>query len=243
MIKKIIMLSICIWITWTTFATSWSTDISNWTVNNEVICTTIFSPVCDKEGIMYSNSCLAGTKETSFDYCRKPINIGSEEAIIQRAYDLGITKFKTLKTFQWSYPVTRAQAAKMLTVRWKTIYPEIWQTQKLSCKFSDIQNQTPDLQDYITQSCQYGLFQWYQWYFMPTQYITKWQMLIVLKRVISMKYDTTENQPRTISSRQAFYDTAGETSNNVLDKMFFVHILAHSYNILSDSLSFNSSIW
>jgi hypothetical protein len=39
------------------------------------------------------------------------------------------------------------------------MYPEIGQTAKMSCEFSDIQDQATDLQEYIIQSCQYGLFQ------------------------------------------------------------------------------------
>ena len=65
--------------------------------NIEKICTTQVAPVCDKEGKMYTNTCLAGNKDTSFDYCKKPINLGNQENIIQRAYDKGITKFNTIK--------------------------------------------------------------------------------------------------------------------------------------------------
>ena len=65
-----------------------------------MICTANFAPVCDKEGKMYSNSCVAGDKDISFDYCKKPINIGDQKTTLQRAYDNGITKFNTLKSFQ-----------------------------------------------------------------------------------------------------------------------------------------------
>jgi hypothetical protein len=58
-----------------------------------------------------------------------------------------------------------------------------------------------------------------------------------------MKYATTKDLPEKVLSRQAFYDTAGTTANNTVDKLFFITILAHSYNILSDDLSFNSSMW
>jgi hypothetical protein len=131
----------------------------------------------------------------------------------------------------------------MVSTRWKLIYPELWQTTKLNCKFSDIKNQPSDLQAHITQSCKYGLFQWYQWRFMPTQHITKGQMLIVLKRIIWIKYANTQSRPEKVFSRQAFYETAGDSVNNSLDRITFITLLGHSYNILSDSLSFNSSIW
>ena len=65
--------------------------------NIEMICTTKINPVCDINGVMYNNSCLAGEKDTSFDYCRKPINLSDEKALIQRAYDKGITKFNTIQ--------------------------------------------------------------------------------------------------------------------------------------------------
>lgn len=226
--------------TGTTITESWST-ITGDTI--EKICTTQVEPVCNKEGKMYSNSCLAWDQETSFDYCKKPVNLSNEKELIQRAYTNHITKFNSIKSFQWSYPVTRAQAAKMLATRWKLIYPEIGQTSKLACKFSDIQNQPSDLQDAITQSCQFWLFQWYQWRFMPTQYITKGQLLTVLQRIVGAKYANTQHRPEKVFSRQAFYETAGTTANNSIDRLTFVTILAHSYNILSDDLSFNSSIW
>jgi hypothetical protein len=65
-----------------------------------MICTTQFAPVCDKEGKIYSNSCMAGDREKSFDYCNKPISLGDEKATIQRAYDNNITKFNTVTSFQ-----------------------------------------------------------------------------------------------------------------------------------------------
>lgn len=209
----------------------------------EVICTTIFAPVCDKDGKMYSNSCLAKTPDTSFDYCNKPINLGDEQEILDRAYTNNITKFNTLSSFQWASLITRAQAAKMLSVRSKLIYPELGQTSKLSCHFDDINDQASDLQDYIIQSCQYGLFQGYQWHFMPKDYITKGQMLIVLKRFIAIKYVNIQERPEKVLSWKAFYDTAGDTVNKPLDRTFFLTLLAHSYNMLSDSLSFNSGIF
>jgi hypothetical protein len=49
---------------------------------------------------MYRNSCLANNTDTSFDYCKKPIKLSEEKAILDRAHTNKITKFNTIESFQ-----------------------------------------------------------------------------------------------------------------------------------------------
>jgi hypothetical protein len=87
--------------------------------------------------------------------------------------------------------IRRDEAAKMFV----KFYEELLEEWELvdeatnSCEFFDLSTARPDLPDLIKSSCEYWLFKWYKWKFMPTDKITNWQAVVVLIRLLDWMQD------------------------------------------------------
>ncbi len=105
------------------------------------------------------------------------------ELAIQTLYKFKSTKFNNLKDFMPDKNIRRDEAAKMYLqfASWASILPN---KQNNECKFWDLKNAWPDIIPMIWEVCKYWLFKWYNWKFMPTENITKWQAVVVLIRLI-----------------------------------------------------------
>lgn len=102
-----------------------------------------------------------------------------------------VTKFDNQKDFMPTKAIRRDEAAKMFV----KFYEELLEEWELvdeatnSCEFFDLSTARPDLPDLIKSSCEYWLFKWYKWKFMPTDKITNWQAVVVLIRLLDWMQD------------------------------------------------------
>jgi len=94
-----------------------------------------------------------------------------------------LTKFDNASDFMSTQSLRRDEATKFFVQYAKESLGLSPDTSK-SCNFTDLDKARPDLKDLIKESCQLGLFQWYNWKFMPTQSLTNAQAITVLIRMI-----------------------------------------------------------
>lgn len=109
---------------------------------------------------------------------------------IELLHSYGVTKFNNSDNFMPEQAIRRDEAAKMFVKFYEELLEE-WEIQESinSCDFSDLSIARPDLPDLIQSSCEYWLFKWYQWKFMPTDNITNWQAVVVLIRLLDWMQD------------------------------------------------------
>lgn len=103
---------------------------------------------------------------------------------LDRAFDAGMTKYHTENDYQPQSTLTREQAAKMFSV-FGMSYLCLAPDTTLACDFADASTADPTLKEFLTTSCQLGLFKWSQGKFSPKQALTKAQALTVLVRAMS----------------------------------------------------------
>jgi len=102
-----------------------------------------------------------------------------------------LTKFDNASDFMSTQSLRRDEATKFFVQYAKESLGLSPDTSK-SCNFTDLDKARPDLKDLIKESCQLGLFQWYNWKFMPTQSLTNAQAITVLIRMIDGNKDETQ---------------------------------------------------
>lgn len=107
------------------------------------------------------------------------------DTAIDFLHEYEVTKYEDSETFMPTNAIRRDEAAKMYTYLIDNIleYKRIAMPGNPLCDFSDIDLAHSDLPVLIKQSCQYGLFKWSQWKFMPTKSITNAEAITVLMRL------------------------------------------------------------
>jgi len=112
------------------------------------------------------------------------------EEAISLLYKYNITKFDNVDSFMPQKAIRRDEAAKMFVSFYEELL-ENWKVEKNtgSCSFLDLNNSRPDLPNLIQKSCEYWLFKWYKWNFMPTDSITNGQAVVVLMRLLQWAQD------------------------------------------------------
>jgi hypothetical protein len=102
-------------------------------------------------------------------------------------YNLWVTKFDTNSSFMVGGRIRRDEMAAMI-VRFADAMGLKWSPiDGMSCAFDDLDQAHYDLVDEIITACQYGMFQWYQWKFMPTNDISQAQVFAVVGRLLDGK--------------------------------------------------------
>lgn len=102
-----------------------------------------------------------------------------------------LTIFNNKSDFMYQNWLRRDEAAKFFVNYAKEV---IWLTPDYSnsdCIFDDLDEARDDLKDIVIESCQLGLFQWSNWKFMPTEWLTNAQTITVFMRLLEWKKDET----------------------------------------------------
>lgn len=114
------------------------------------------------------------------------------EQAITWMYNNWLTIYQTPSAFMYNKWLRRDEATKFFVKYAKNI---IWIAPDYNreCSFYDLDEARPDLKDLIVESCQLWLFQWYNWNFMPSQYLTNAQALTVFMRILKWWEDELWN--------------------------------------------------
>ena len=109
---------------------------------------------------------------------------------IGRMYDQWLTSFDSSISFMSSNWLRRDEAAKFFVNYAKNILHKKISNQN-DCSFGDINQAWPDLKEVLVESCQLGLFKWFNGNFIPRQMLTNAQAITVFIRMIDwMKKET-----------------------------------------------------
>lgn len=102
--------------------------------------------------------------------------IPSSADLIRRGHETGLTKFDSRSAFNSAAPVTREQAAKMIT-SWIGSHHELNRSidadDNAGCTFHDAASIDETLVYGVETACAYGLFKGYKGDFMPKNFITR----------------------------------------------------------------------
>ena len=113
------------------------------------------------------------------------------------AHYLGVTSAPSIQDAHMDQPLSRAQMAKMIVVYAVKVYGLHPDTTKL-CQFTDIAQETPELQTYIELACQLGLMGVRpdgtpKTIFTPENTVSRADFGTVFSRILwGTKYDTGE---------------------------------------------------
>lgn len=79
------------------------------------------------------------------------------EKAIYRMHKNGLTSYDTIETYRAKDPLTREEAAKIITQAYiKLGYPQ--ENKNPNCDFSDKEKFNPSLASFVAKSCQYAIF-------------------------------------------------------------------------------------
>lgn len=111
----------------------------------------------------------------------------SNQDVINRWFQNGITKFYTEQEFQWSASVTRAQATKMV-MSWLDLHKDLIAKlpQWICASFKDDIKIDSSLKLQVYNACGYGILKWNNGKFMPNDFIPAAHATIVLWRLKTM---------------------------------------------------------
>jgi len=124
------------------------------------------------------------SRDSSLQQCVRPWELTNK--IISRAFDAGITKYNTEKTFMGNSYLTREQAAKMLMSTIKHMNVPVWMIKQSagSCEWKDQKSINTSLMDSAKLACTKWLLKWSkEGNFMPQKAITVEEMSIILERI------------------------------------------------------------
>lgn len=165
---------------------------------DQVMCTMQYDPVCAEKQVVcikapcypiqqtYGNACTAwadGAKVLYKGECKSDV-LSTEQELVNRAYDQGITSISSLDQFDRNGIISRQQASKMIVAGLQSLGVPIW-TIKLpawSCERKDRDAIHHTLLDKVNESCTMGLFKWDNGYFMPYIPLANIHLEIVLSR-------------------------------------------------------------
>ncbi len=111
----------------------------------------------------------------------------------------------TMYDNSWDYrmydQITREEAAKMIWQAYTVFGLDTTITKNTSCTFLDSAKFNPTLSIHIANVCKRWLFQWSNWYYLPTDNLSKAQSMAVLIRMIEWKMSYELQTPR----REQYY--------------------------------------
>lgn len=200
------------------------------------VCTFPTGKVCEERSY-FKWECLATyatwailpstTGESYATWAILPTNVISS---LEWAYTQGITKFNTMKDFNWDKSLTREQAAKMFIAFAKTLNDDsaMKYDTKAACGFSDLNQADKTLQSHITEACKYGLFKGSKGKYMPTDKITIEQTVIVLKRILGDKYSSLEE------NINIFFGPALKNITQPITRQVLIDLMKTVYDANSD---------
>ncbi len=111
---------------------------------------------------------------------------------VRLLFDYGVTKYSEPVSFMAQNPIRRDEAATLF-VRFAQHINLYQKNTQSSCVFRDIALAHEDLQDEVQEACEWGLFQWSAWAFMPTDSITNAQAVIVIVRLLDGKKEESSD--------------------------------------------------
>jgi hypothetical protein len=103
----------------------------------------------------------------------------------------------SVETFRPFDHITREEAAKIFS----QFYTQVLQYTGIvgasnSCNFTDITETDYTLTDFVKSSCSFGILKWSDWYFFPTQHLSKLQMIVILVRMFENQFFDESQEPR-----------------------------------------------
>ena len=165
------------------------------------VCTREYNPVCGQKEVQcitapcnpvqqtYGNACTAeadGAEVISQGECKQNTAPMTDQEIVSRAYDKGLTSISKLTDFSYNSKVTREQAAKMIVNAMENANIDMW-TIKLpagSCEWMDVESIDKTLLASVNQSCKLGLFRGDRGNFIPYAPLTAENLETVITRAI-----------------------------------------------------------
>ena len=187
-------------------------------------CVTAVIPWSDKD----DHGCIWSawySWDKDLQQCTRP---WENKHIITRAFESGVTKFNTEKTFMWNAYLTREQAAKMLMKTIEKMNVPAWTVKQPSgtCEWLDKKNINSSLLESAKLACTKWLLKWSkEGNFMPQKTITVEEMNIILDRlstfIPSLKNSVSTlliNQYNPIFTRNEFVKVLYEMSKNFIEK-------------------------
>lgn len=116
-----------------------------------------------------------------------------EEIAVIYLHEIWATIYDSSALFRWHDLLSREQAAKLLMQWWRDV-DELVQKDVVDCDFTDLTRWSVDetLIADIEQSCDYWIFAWYEWKFMPKENIKRWHFFLAVLRVLW--FDVTESE-------------------------------------------------
>lgn len=156
------------------------------------------------------------SRDSSLQQCVRPWELTNK--IITRAFDAGVTKYNTEKTFMGDSYLTREQATKMLMNTIKNMNAPVWMIKQPagSCEWKDEKYINSSLMESAKLACTKWLLKWSQeGNFMPQKIITVEEMSIILDRIATF-VPSLKNTVSTLLMNQ---------SNPVFTRNEFVKIL------------------
>lgn len=129
--------------------------------------------------------------------------------LITRGHNNGLTKYESRTSFNATAPVTREQAAKMITA-WIQTHHELNRTAAdIACTFNDASTIDETLSYNVELACQYGLFKGYKGAFMPKLYLTRSDVNTLIERTLD-KLPAYKSLAPTLPSLSSSFLTRGE---------------------------------
>jgi hypothetical protein len=106
------------------------------------------------------------------------------KAVGDYLYEHKVTKLKGSET-NFEEKLTRRQAALLLKRLFKDYKWEAAMGWSRTCELKDIYNVATSIQSEIYEACKFGVMQWSNGNFYPNSKITKWEIFIILARLIN----------------------------------------------------------
>lgn len=163
-------------------------------------CTLNYQPVCGAKQVQcittpcdpvpqtYGNRCQLEADHAIYLYeweCQSTNQQFNDTlpGVIAWLFNHGLTRYSNEVSFIPNNPLLREQAAKFFVQYALQFYPRAYDYSR-NCSFLDYYSTDPTLKEYVIKSCQLGLFQGANGYFMPKQSLTNGQALAVLLRMV-----------------------------------------------------------
>ncbi len=102
-----------------------------------------------------------------------------------------LTSFWSLDKFRPNDFVTREQMAKF-AVSFALLVNKQWNTNP-NCWFKDIYRWDKNLIPYLISACSMSILKWANWYIQPTKWLTKWEAVTIIMRLIRNDINTNSN--------------------------------------------------
>lgn len=126
-----------------------------------------------------------------------PINPEDEFAnALAWMYKNWLTMYDNSGDYRMYDLLTREEAAKIIWQAYNVFWLDTWLVKNTACSFSDSNIFDPTLKNHIANVCQWWLFQWANWAYLPKDNLTKAQAMAVLVRMIEWKMSYELQTPR-----------------------------------------------